>query len=782
MPLGTAAASTGRLTAAAALLCWAGPALGQELRVELRAHVSDDLTYIAGMLRWDGPPGVRFEDYIGALPPPPDDRTALRTWPGGPEQGGLSWHETSDDRGRLLFFELEVPDRYGAVGRVPGYGLYLNGGWYPVPVDADGRVLEAQWDVVVDIPDDAVGGLACDVGEDELRWRGAGERVPLAVIPGGRIERLDTAAGQAVLLSERGFTQARQRWLRRSLEAAWPREQQLQLVIVDAPLMRRLVRPGPGLLYLSSRAFRVNPGLKHLHLGAVTHAALTAGLNDVLPGHGERDLAAALLAALAMDETPTAEGLLRWFSWLPQIDELLYSGSVPYVSEVMGEPWPGDPLADDLLEVLDPRVPGAVYAARALAHGEPAALLAQGLLAGEAAPAWLARRRYTPYEQDYKIDVRRDGAGAAVRITRDAPPGAPAETLVLAVDDARPVLELPEGEDEIELTLDEAPTRVVLDPDRLLRQTDRANDRWPSRWTTVVSAFPTVWNLSSGRLEGYLALRFRRQHDTRWYYDSYVFRDEVDEIGVRAAVGHSWGPLQDRRWRPYRLYLWSAGSLLDADFRPTQRGRVAVDAGATFAWDTQVDWLFPLRGHQLVISGHGGGVPGSDQRWAGVSGRATGVASPHPRVAVAAEARAGRSWAEVEHRLQVLGGVDNLRSLPANAVVGNSKLVGRGELRVAPLRHVSVPLGFAWLDELQLSGGLEAGLVSGALVDERYGHASPDGWMRAAGWTGGSFVVIDVLGGQPALAGLVVAGPLATDPVLELGVVPNVYLLWEQAF
>lgn len=767
----------------AVVLFLAPVAQAQELRVELRAHVSDDLKSVLGTLRWDGPQDVGFVDYLGALPAPQDDRTALRTWPGGPEQGSLVWREEQDDRGRHLVFELEIPDRYGAVGRVPGHGLYLNGGWYPVPVGPEGDLLEAQWDVVVDIPDGAAGAAGADFGVDELRWRGVGERVGLAVVPGGEIERLDSSAGQVVLLSERGITRHRQRWLTRSLEACWPEGSALELVVVDAPLMRRLARPSPGLLFLSSRAFRLNPGLEHLHQASVCEGMLEAGLAPMLPLHSSRDFVAAVLAAQAMEEVPTAEGLLRWFSWLPQIDELLYSGSVPYVSEVMGEPWPGDTLSDDLVEVLDPRLPGAVVAGRALVRGEPVVAVAEALLAGDAAPEWVLAEEEQHSGQDYKLVVLSEKGGSQrLDLIRSAADGAPAEPLVVVVDDQRRLVELGPGPGSAEIELSERPGRVALDPDGLLRQTDRANDRWPSRWTTVLSAFPTVWNLSSGRLEGYLALRFRRQHDTRWYYDSFIFRDEVDELGARAAVGHSWGPLQDRRWRPYRLYVWGSGSLLDPDFRPTDRGRWAVDAGATLVWDTQVDWLFPLRGHRFTLSGHGGFVPASPQRWAGLSASARGVASPHPRVALAGQARVGRSWGEVEHRLQVLGGVANLRSVPANMAVGEAKLVTRGELRVAPLRHVSVPLGFAWLDELQLSGGLEAGLMSGAILDSSYGETPPDGWVSALGWTAGSFVVLDILGGQPALAGLVLAGPVAAEPSFVSEVSPNLYLLWEQAF
>jgi hypothetical protein len=741
----------------------------------IEAMADPRLDHIDGSLCWEGEEPAGFVDYLGQLPLPADDRTALRTWPRGPSAGSVTW---SEEEGGCLDFEARLPERYG-VGRVPGRGLFLPGGWYPVPVDAEGAVPDATWSVELHLTPGVVGAVGSSAGEGLLRWEGRGERVGLALIQHGRVEALETTTGTVRLLSRRGFTQARRRWLRRSLEAAWPQGAALDLVVVDAPQMRRLVRPSPGLLFLSSRAFRVSPGLKHLHRGAVTQGLLEAGLAQDLPLSSSRGFVAAVLSAQAMAESPTAEGLLRWFSWLPQIDELLYAGSVPYVSEVMGEPWPGDSLRDDLLEVLDPRIPGAVVAGRALAQGEPVVARAEALLAGAREPA-LEALRLLPGAQDYRLEVHELGEGVRVEVSREASGGAEQEPVVVAVDGERHRLDLSTGRASLELP--QRPARVVLDPDGLLRQTDRAGDRWPSRWTTVLSAFPTVWNLSSGRMEGYLALRFRRQHDTRWYYDSYLFRDEVDELGARAAVGHSWGPLQDRRWRPFRIYLWGSGSLLDPDFRPTDRGRWAVDAGGTFLWDTQVDWLFPLRGHHLSVSGNAGFVPASPQRWAGLGARIGGVASPHPRVALAGEARLGRSWGEVEHRLEVLGGVNNLRSLPAELVVGDAKLVTRGELRVAPLRHISLPIGLGWLDEVQLSGGLEAGVMQGAIIEASAGLSPADGWVRALGWTGGGFVVVDVLGGQPALAGLVLAGPLAADPSPLATGGPMLYLLWEQAF
>ncbi len=760
------------------------------LRVEIQARVAEDLRSISGRMRVMGDEPFRLADPQAAIPPPPDDRTALRTWPLAPEEGAVSWKAAQDG---WLEFHAELPRRYGGCGFVPGQGLFMAGGWHPQPL-VRGALPAAHWQVRLQLPAGSAGALGDQIGQGELRWQGQGERAALAVLPRSSLTRIETDRGPLMLLARRRPSKARQRWLRRTVEQAWPEGRTLDLVVVDSPLMRRLVRPTPGLLFMSSRAFRLSPGLRHLHQQAVARGLLEAGLSPDLPQLDERSLAAAALSADSLASSPTAQGLLRWFSWLPQVDELLYSGTAPYVAEVLGEAYPGDTLADDLAQALHPQLPGAALAGRIddLAGQGAALRVAQALLGGQALDAallaegidpllvrsWMAPQR----PQDYSLEVRPQPVGSRIVVKRQAGTDAPREPLVVQADQTRLLWLSEPGEAEHRWDLGEDPIRVTLDPEGHLQQEDRSNDRWPVRWTAVLSAFPTVWNLSAGRIEGYLGLRLRRQHDTRRTNDFYLYTDQVNLAGAQGRIGRAWGPLQDRRWRPHRAYAWISAALLDPDFRPTEQGKLALDAGASLLRDTQTDWLFPLRGHVLGLHGNTGFVPLGGQSWAGLGASAAGVTSAHPRMALAGRLRAGRSWGEVEHRLEVLGGVDDLRSLPGDLAVGSGKVVAMGELRLAPLRHRSLPVGLGWLDELQLAGGVEGGLLTGARVEEGYGDARADGLLAAAGWTASSFVAVDVLGAQPALAGLLVAAPFRGEPEWVGALRPNVYLLWEQAF
>jgi hypothetical protein len=91
-------------------------------------------------------------------------------------------------------------------------------------------------------------------------------------------------------------------------------------------------------------------------------------------------------------------------------------------------------------------------------------------------------------------------------------------------------------------------------------------------------------------------------------------------------------------------------------------------------------------------------------------------------------------------------------------------------------------LALAWLDEIQVTAGLEAGLLAGSVADPALGEVPPDGWVRVAGATGGAFVVLDVLGGAPFLVGAVLGVPIAAEPAWAAAQGPQLYLLAEQAF
>ena len=85
------------------------------------------------------------------------------------------------------------------------------------------------------------------------------------------------------------------------------------------------------------------------------------------------------------------------------------------------------------------------------------------------------------------------------------------------------------------------------------------------------------------------------------------------------------------------------------------------------------------------------------------------------------------------------------------------------------IRDASLPLPLAWLSEVQVVPGVEAG---GVLRD---GEAAPE---TALGADLGVYAVLDVFGARPTLFGTVFAFPIDSPTPL----VPQVYFSFDHAF
>jgi len=746
--------------------------------------VSDDLRTISGTLRADE--AVSLVDPLALLPDAPDDRTTFRTWPGRPERGQVVWEPAGEGAWR---FTTTLPRRYGSLGVLPRRGLWANGGWYPQPL-VDGAVSVADWSVSVALPDGVVGVVGDVAGEGTLRWEGRGERAALAGLLRGRVTTLEVPRGDGgegatiTLLEDGPRRQDRNEQLVALLDESWTLDGPAAVTAVESRQLRRLVRAAPGTLFLSDRAFRMTGRLGSYHRAAVARGLLQAALPVEDPWG--RAIAADAMARAWREaaEARDAEDLLRFGAWIPEIDSLLYDGSVPFVGELFFETFPADPLADDLLEMFDPRTLGQVVSvklddrygagsalalAEALTAGASLEAAAEGL--GFALDPWRA-----PYpEQDYTLAV----SDAAVTVTREAPADAPAEPVVLEVDGERLAWLAGPGSDTETWTLDSAPEQVRLDPDKHLAQTDYVSERWPARWTSVFTFFPYNINLSDQTFSAAAGATIRKQYDTHNLLNVSAFTDPVNLAGATLTWRYAVGRLLDRRSRPHRLYLSATPALLNPNYRPTSDGRYALGAGVAWRYDDRVDYHFPLEGKGFYAGAGAGFVPGGDQRWASLSGAAEGVWSPHPRHSFAGEARAGLAAGEVEHRLLGLGGASNLRSVQVGEAVGDWRAVGKGEYRVAVIRNASVPMWLLWGSELQLTVGAEVGVMGDARL-EGGGRVEV---ARAAGWTAGISGIGDLLGARPTMLGVTAAGLLYADPVaLEADFPVQIYLRWFQAF
>ncbi|MFZ5480982.1 MAG: hypothetical protein ACOZNI_29745 [Myxococcota bacterium] len=706
---------------------------------------------------------VVFEDPLSRLPLPADDRGRVRTFPGRPDAGEMRWEPLAGLPGTTRF-TTRLPARYGDVGWIAARGLYADAGWYPQPVGPDGLPLVARWEVRVVLPEGATGVLNGRVGEGVVAWQGESDRAALAVLRDAVVTTVPAAGGELRLVEHRRHERHTARVLSHLLEAGWPLLEPPRVTIVETLDHHRLVRPAPGMLYLSERALRLMPGFEGYHFGALRRG-LFAAAAPLAEGRSRDFVAAALAADLP---APSAEKLLRWFAWNPLIDALLHDGTLPYYSDIFGEPFAE---ATGLWDALDPRIPGPALAAQLddLRGEGTAASLARLLLAGAdlgdaaaamAVPPALVEGWGKPYPggQDYRA---KRGA-----VTREAVADAPAEVVIVEADGER-LSPWVAGPGPASLAVEGRTLNV--DPDGHVRQIEGANDSWPSRWGVVVNAGLYAVSPSQGSFTFQGDLVFRRRADTRNVYFLSATHDAQDLVGAGFGYVRYLGPLIDRRNRPHRLYAWGGPALLDPAFRPTDAGAVAVGGGVQYTWDTRTDLDFATEGHRLQVGVGGGFVPGSDEAWASASATATRLFPLHPRHVIAARAKGSWASGDVEHRLLPLGGAGNVRAVAVAEIVGNERAVASVEYRWVPLRNVSVPMGGNWLSEVHLTPGLDTGVL-------RRG----DTVAAAVGATLGVHVAVDVLGARPTLGGATFALPVWTRDVGSAGM--QWYLEFNHAF
>lgn len=749
----------------------------EPIEIHLEATVDAHLRTVRGTMRVDGAEGP-LVDPLAALPDPPDDLQSVRTFPGRRSRGSVAFTVAADG---AIAFTATLPRRYGAIGRTR-HGLFADGGWYPqlpgLPV--------AAWDVQVDLPARVGGALADQVGTDVLTWTGAGERAPLAVVRRPVFTELAAAPSEVTLLTKGKPRRTLVRELGTQL-AQVPRA--LAGVVVEAPLRRRLTYGGPGLAYVSDRAFRLAVGLSFAHRRAVVR-----GVASALVPIGDpfvRGLAGAALGRV-QEERLRGSGssrLLGAFSWVPQVNTLLASERIPFYAEVLDRKWPGDPVRDDLAEIFAPTAPGEAVLAQlddfyglgtgtavgqALAGGAP---LADALAAAGVAPEFLDPWRAPFPAQDYRLDV----VSGEVWVTRSAPPTAPPEIIDVVVDGRTyPITVAPGGQ----VQLDGPPPRsVALDPEQHVFQTSRHRDTWPALYDpTFALAFDSV-NLSQGQIFLTGTATLRRQYDTHNLWVGTLSHTAADLVNARIGWLRKEGRLLDGWTRAHRIRADVGFAVFDPKFADTAGHPVAVDAVVSYTHDTRVSSNFPLRGHKLTLAAGAGGIPGTPLTWTSATAQAVLIGGFHPRWAFASRTTISAAQSPLDHRLLLLGGSAAMQSIPALPVcsadgpevcfpVGTSRLVSALELRAAPLRDLNVPLLLGWLSEVQLDVGGEA---LGAFVD-----AGPSAALAV---TAGATAIVDTLGADPGEIGVTLGWPVWWYELpLEHSAMPTFYLRFAQAF
>ncbi|MFM2245936.1 MAG: hypothetical protein RL071_2010, partial [Pseudomonadota bacterium] len=624
-------------------LLWAllTPAHAGVPTVVVEATLHPSLRGISGALylRADDPAdleGITLIDALAALPVPEDDQLRRATFPMGVQQG---WVRQTPEAGPDRRFVALLPARSNAAGLVPGRGLFLNGFWHPQPV-RDGAPVPVRWEVHLRLPPGVVGVLNGVIGEDELSWTGEAQHLALAALPRARVAHLRAGELELVLV-ERGLRRPRRaaRLAAVAGPALAPLASTLQgpLLVVDTSDRRSLAQSAPGMVFLSDRAFRVNLGLWTFHAPAVRRALIAAASENPDPYWAA--VGAALLDAGGADARDL-HASLRWAAWIPEVDQLLYDGRLPFFTDITGEAWPGDRAAEQLGTLLHPRAPPVSLARRVVrADGLPEAQRLGLLLLAGADPALAAEVSGGPAGRleawaevppvgNLRLAVEGPPEARVAELRREGPDTLPPSQIAVQIDapDGRttPVWEAPAGPSTTRLPLPAGAATVQLDPTGDERQESRADDRWPRRWTPTFAFFPSELALSIGRITAEANVAMRRQFDTHNLYLGSLSTSPRDLLGLDLGYVRSLGDLQDHRNRPLRLSVGGGPTLLDPSFRSTAGGDLAWGGWAGLSHETRTDTLFPRKGHRVSVGMSAGAVPGG-ARWSSAGLGAVGV-------------------------------------------------------------------------------------------------------------------------------------------------------------
>lgn len=715
-------------------------------------------------------------DPLASLPLPWHDLDRIRTFPGRPEQGRVTWQVDADG---ALHFTTTLPRRYGDTGAIRRFGTFANGGWHPQPM-VDGHLPQLAWDVTLTLPDDLTGAVGEQVGTGTLRWTGEGDRASLAAVRHGVTTEVGGHAGTYTLLTSGRPRPGLRRHLPEQLALTFVPGARPEAVIVQAPLRRRLGVAGDGLAYLSDRAWRVFPWFSRLHHPGAVAPVVTAAQPH--PDPFDRAVAGASLSLLHRQRLARRQAvdLVGLTKWIPAVDNALYDQEMPFLREVFRRTHPTDRVADELRERLDPHAPAdaavaqlsdrmGIDAARRLgAQMALGSTLSEAEAAIDADPDWLAAFR-TPYPtQDYTLDLH----DTTVVVTRTAPDSGLPEPVVLDIDGVRRVLEPKAGPATWRFTLDEAPRRVALDPDGHLGQTFRVAEVRPPRLRWTFTGQIAAINVSQGFVDAFGVVTLRRSDDTYNRFRIWLLTSQREHLAGRFSYTRFFGPLLRGATRQHSVtfgldagWLNQRFATLDADW--------SMGGSVQYVWDNREYSLFPLSGSRVSLGVGFGGAPQANQEYASLSASIIQLGALHPRHVIAARVGAGAAFSDIPQRRLRFGGDLGVRGIPDDAVQTDLQAVGSLEYRVAALRNTSIPLGVLYISELDLTFGADAGV------------ASRDGdLVTAASVSAGLGLIVENLGLSPGAVNLTFGVPLwwrgFAMPVRALPF--ELYLTWGQVF
>ncbi len=711
----------------------------------------------------------------------------------------------------VIPFVTSIPRKYGTFGEFRGV-LTASGGWHPLPVALtdsgewlhDALPPPATWDVRLDVPrtsgvilGDGVlppdsgstagtGGGAGWVGtsshqsvppdafvpdagralevieqgpDRSVRYRAVGDRfVGLTTRTSFHQRNIPLEDGSTLTFVGRPLGQAQVRWLKGAAESSRRTLVELGvpiepagLLLIEAPLRRKLVELGDHSLYVSDRFLEADFLFWRYHDVHLARAILALELEPgVLAREAPRQADLTLHGvswALVEDYLRTRwrnhtnlRRLLQRFSFFPQVSSLLETPAFPFADQVFDNPWIVDPLQADLrrfnrplrsgralfLRLADRMGPETLrqVVLRYLRHrpddgGETdflsLALVASGQEVAAFAAAWRGDVPRVDLSLGKVLRARTEDGLHRTTITvrrRELEGVAPDEVVEIRLRPAGPrhrgeVWLHWNGREEV-ATWDVITKRrmavVEVDPRGRLLEMDahglslKQDNRAPV--PLLVSGFGYAGLALTGQgFEAYGLLNVRPRHNAREQVNLRAFTNVQAVAGASLSYAHFFGPPRWGLSLRHRLVFTTDVVWLSQRFRSTD-APVLAEFSAGYVFESRSDSFMPSRGGRFSVTGtwgkdftpsNDGARPIRDAGFIGVDVKAIRLLRLHPFHVLALKAQAGFVVGNVQHSQFTVGGSRDLRGIPESHLLSPGRIMGAVEWRHFFFKDADLP-------------------------------------------------------------------------------------------
>lgn len=670
--------------------------------IELHAEYHPLEKKISGRL---SPNLEEWTDSLISLESPTEQWMMERSFPFGIESGNVQIRH--NELGVL--FESQLPRRWDLSG-VDGSSLFMDGLWHPEIKEHK----EVDWNVSVSTSDDKWIVLNGQIAQDKVSWSGQSHTHSLSILPKAYIYN---SKGITLISANESIKKLHR------LETCIPDFPDTTFVV--APMGHELVRVGTEQIWLGEHTLEGDFGLWKTHCESIKRSLIE--LHSEEPEEWYRKLE----AYIKVYPSSSLEESLHNIQWLPEVNNILYSGRLPYYSDIFQlEP----PIQLSFTGTKNQHHPRFISRQinSILTEDEWNTLLksplplSQSLIHLGITQSQLDIWKGPTVIQNFKIQSSKDSKW----VVRESTPQAPPQALPIQIDDTSPTLYyFQSGPGRLELHGE----RFHLDPSQSVPQTSTRDDTFPQKWSKTAYLFPSAINTRTWRpsVYGLLNLRPHPTHPVRLITSA--SSTPLSLLSIEQSLYYGMGPIQDGRARPINTWVSFGAVFPDFDTPILYGAEIGV------AKDTRSSWQFPRNGTRAYFST--GLMTDRNQNWNYTHTSLTDIRPLHRRIIEVTRLHYSQTGSPYLSTQLPIGGIKNVAGHSIDFERGNKRLGVNTELRILAMRNANIHLPLVrWTDLIVHMGYDTATLL-----------APKDPWAK--GFAMGLSAIGDVLHVRPGYIG-----------------------------